>query len=64
MDIQFDLAWVFVFLSTKNAYTGLWGGVISSAPSPDPGSPLVLFSFFHFIRLFWNLVDKRGENCN
>jgi hypothetical protein len=28
------------------AYTGLWGGVISSAPSPDPGSPLVLFSFF------------------
>lgn len=43
------------FLCRFELYTGLCGGVISSAPSPEPGSPLVLFSFFHFMRLFWNL---------
>lgn len=43
------------------AYTGLWGGVISSAPSPEPGSPFVLFSFFHFMRRFWNLCRGGRE---
>lgn len=27
-----------------------------SGSSPEPGSPLVLFSFFHFMRLFWNQI--------
>lgn len=31
-------------------------GEISVSPSPEPGSPFVLFSFFHFIRLFWNQI--------
>lgn len=39
----------------KSIYCGLAGGVISS-PSPEPGSPFVLFSFFHFIRRFWNQI--------
>lgn len=37
------------------SYCGLDGGVISS-PSPEPGSPFVLFSFFHFMRRFWNQI--------
>ena len=31
-------------------------GEISVSPSTEPGSPFVLFSFFHFIRLFWNQI--------
>lgn len=36
-------------------YCGLCGGVMSCS-SPEPGSPFVLFSFFHFIRRFWNQI--------
>lgn len=61
MDIQLSLA---AFKSLL-AYTGLCGGVISSAPSPEPGSPLVLFSFFHFMRRFWNLIsDETSKEIN
>lgn len=37
-------------------YWGEVGGLILSGSSPEPGSPFVLFSFFHFIRLFWNHI--------
>lgn len=36
-----------------------WGdpwGLISSPPPSEPPSPFVLFSFFHFMRLFWNHI--------
>lgn len=44
-----------IVCASYSSYCGLDGGVISS-PSPEPGSPFVLFSFFHFIRRFWNHI--------
>ena len=37
-------------------YCGEVGGLMLSGSSPEPGSPLVLFSFFHFMRRFWNHI--------
>ena len=43
------------FVHEMSASDHMLGG--SGLPSPSsPASTLVLFSFFHFIRLFWNQI--------
>lgn len=60
--VQFFVSFHLIFLKTKKKkllfgfYCGMERTCSTKSPSKHPASSLALFSFFHFIRRFWNQI--------